>query len=133
VNIPLKLKVSLSGPPAGAHAGVEWAEKGGQPPGRFMKPMELLKLAYETFGAKHPTGSLIIVMALGGVMGVAICGALWTVAANQYQKGNATEPARTVNTTTGPQSPIMPNNNGSVTISNDNSKPKQPPPKDKSK
>jgi hypothetical protein len=39
-----------------------------------------------------------------------------------------------VNTTTGPQSPIMPNNSGDVTISNDGgSKPKEPTPKDKPK
>jgi hypothetical protein len=38
-----------------------------------------------------------------------------------------------VNTTNGPQSPIMPDNSGNVTISNDNSKPKEPPPKDKPK
>lgn len=102
---------------------------------RFMKPMELLKLAYEAFGAKHPTGSLIVVMVLGGVLGVVVCGAAWTVAANQYQKSNTVPPAEghLVNTTNGPQSPIMPNNGGNVTISNDNSKPKEPPPKDKSK
>jgi hypothetical protein len=38
-----------------------------------------------------------------------------------------------VNTTNGPQSPIMPDNSGNVTITNDNSNPKEPPPKDKSK
>jgi hypothetical protein len=98
-----------------------------------MKPLELLRLAYEAFGVKHPTGSLIVVMALGGVLGTAICGAMWTVAANQYQKVDAKAPAPSVNTTNGPQSPIMPNNGGSVTISSDDSKPKQPPPKDNPK
>lgn len=99
-----------------------------------MKPMELLRLAYETFGAKHPQGSLIIVMSLGGVLGVAICGALWTVAANQYQKGSTAEPAHSVNTTTGPQSPIMPNNDGTVKISDESHKAApSPPSKDKSK
>ena len=39
-----------------------------------------------------------------------------------------------VNTTNGPQSPIMPDNSGNVTIGNDDSsKPKEPPPKDKPK
>ncbi|SRR5258707_4063354 len=42
-------------------------------------------------------------------------------------------PAAVQNTTYGQQSPIMPNNGGSVTISNDDPKPKQPPPKDKPK
>lgn len=44
-----------------------------------------------------------------------------------------TSAAPSVNTTTGPQSPIMPDNSGNVTISNDNSKPKEPPPKDNPK
>jgi hypothetical protein len=47
--------------------------------------------------------------------------------------GSAETAQPSVNTTTGPQSPIMPNNSGTVTISSDDSKPKEPPPKDKPK
>lgn len=38
-----------------------------------------------------------------------------------------------INTTTGPESPIMPDNGGDVTISNDDSKPAASPPKDRPK
>jgi amino acid permease len=45
----------------------------------------------------------------------------------------ATTNAPSTNSTNGPQSPVMPNNNGSVTINSDDSKPKKPPQKDKPK
>jgi hypothetical protein len=97
-----------------------------------MNPMEWLKTLYEAFGARHPSGSLAVVMVLGGLLGAAICGTLWLVGANQYQK-SLVEPARSVNTTTGAQSPIMPNNSGSVTITDESDKTGHPQPKDKPK
>ena len=102
-----------------------------------MNPMEWLKVAYETFGAKHPTASLIVVMALGAL----IFGAVWVVGAQQYEKShnalnapavpNVSPPA--TNITSGPQSPIMPNNSGTVTITNEETKPNYSPPKEQSK
>ena len=58
-----------------------------------------------------------------------------TQAATGASQPAATPPAQPSqqNTTTGPQSPIMPNNSGNVTINGDDSKPKEPPPKDKPK
>ena len=53
--------------------------------------------------------------------------------ATTSQPATSTSAAPSVNSTTGPQSPIMPDNSGTVTISNDDSKPKEPPPKDKPK
>jgi hypothetical protein len=53
--------------------------------------------------------------------------------ATSQSSGAAMSAVPSVNTTMGPQSPIMPDNRGNVTISNDDSKPKDPPPKDKSK
>jgi hypothetical protein len=55
------------------------------------------------------------------------------VPSGQASTAATTSAAPSVNTTTGPQSPIMPNNSGNVKISNDDSKPKEPPPKDKPK
>jgi len=93
----------------------------------FLNPLEWLKIAYETFGAKHPTGSLIGVMVLGALL----AGAVWLVGAQQYGKSHSapTVPTPTTNTTSGPQSPIMPGNSGTVTITNQAPKPDQPPPK----
>ena len=86
---------------------------------------------YEAFGAKHPTTSLVVVMVLGALA----FGAVWHVAARQYEKGTArnavtpvTQPS--VNNTSGPQSPIMPNNSGTVTITNGEKKPERPAPKE---
>lgn len=100
---------------------------------RFMNPFEYLKLIYETFGAKHPTGSLILVMTLGGLLGVVLFGGLWVIAANQYAKSATAEQPQTINTTSGSQNQIIPNNDGNVTISNETTQSKQPPTKDKPK
>jgi hypothetical protein len=102
--------------------------------GGLLNPLEWLKIAYETFGAKYPTASLIGVMFVGAL----IFGAAWLVGAQQYERSHATQitpspssavPAPSTNTTSGPQSPIMPNNSGSVTITN-GEKPDHPPPKE---
>jgi hypothetical protein len=47
--------------------------------------MEWLKLAYETFGAKHPTASFIAVMVLGAI----VFGGVWQIAAHQYEKAKS--------------------------------------------
>ena len=94
---------------------------------RIVNPMEWLRGIYETFGTPYPRLSLVAVMLLGAIF----CGSAWLVLAKQVEKGHA-EPAHSVNTTTWPQSPIMPNNGGSVTISKDAPEP-APPPKDKPK
>ena len=57
----------------------------------FLDPREWLKLAYETFGVKHPIGSLIGVMILFALSGAAI----WMISANLYEKAHATEQATT--------------------------------------
>src|ERR1700733_15281634 len=93
---------------------------------RSINPMEWLKAIYETFGTPYPRASLIAVMLLCAIVG----GAAWLVLARQVDKSKAnTDLVPSVNTTNGAQSPIMPNNGAPVTISNDNSKSKQPPPK----
>lgn len=75
-------------------------------------------------------------------LGLILVGAAYFLGHTAYKKPSlhpsmpaAAAPAQVPqqNTTTGPESPIMPNNGGNVTISNDNSKPKGPPPKDKPK
>jgi len=75
-------------------------------------------------------------------LGLVLIGAAYFLGHTAYKKPSPTAPipAATApaqpsqqNTTTGPQSPIMPNNSGNVTISSDDSKPKEPPPKDKPK
>ncbi len=82
-----------------------------------MNPFEILKPAYETFGAKHPIGSLVAVIALGGVLGALLFGSVWLILAQQYQKANQTEPTptpTTTNSTSAPDSPIITGNGNSV-------------------
>ena len=56
-----------------------------------MDPREWLKLAYETFGAKHPIGSLVCVMILFALFG----GAVWMLGANLYEKSHPAEHSTT--------------------------------------
>jgi hypothetical protein len=51
-----------------------------------LDPREWLKLAYETFGAKHPAFSLISVMIIWALIG----GAFWQLGANLYEKSRNT-------------------------------------------
>jgi cytoskeletal protein RodZ len=98
----------------------------------YLNPMEWLKIAYETFGAKHPAVSLIAVMVLGAL----IAGAVWLLGAQQYEKtqtGQNTPTTPSTNTTSGPQSPIMPNNSGTVTITNEENRPGTLAPKERPK
>ena len=95
-----------------------------------MNPFEWMKSIYGWLGAGHPRVSLLAVVILGAVLG----GAFWKFSAYLYAKDHpAVAGLSTVNTTTGPQSPIIPNNGGNVTISNETTGPKQQPPKDKPK
>lgn len=104
---------------------------------RFLNAMDWLKGIYETFGGgKHPTALLVCVMVLGGVLGALALGGLCLVVANQYQKGQAAPsaaPPASVNTTTGSQSPIIPNNGGNITINGGQAPQPPPPPKGKPK
>jgi hypothetical protein len=100
---------------------------------RFMNPVEWLKTIYGWLGASHPKISLVAVVILSAVLG----GAVWKFAGYLYSKDHtaseAAQPASTVNTTTGSQSPILTNNSGNVTITNDAPKSKVSAPKDKPK
>lgn len=100
---------------------------------RFMNPIEWIKAIYGWLGAVHPKVSFAGAIILGAVLG----GAFWKFAAYVYAKDHpptaTAQPAPTVNTTTGTGSPILPNNSGNVTISNDGSKSKESTPKDKPK
>jgi hypothetical protein len=63
-----------------------------------LNPLEWLKLAYETFGAKYPAGSMIAVMLLGAF----VFGAVWQITAHKYQKdqiGDRQAPAVTTQQT----------------------------------
>jgi hypothetical protein len=57
-------------------------DRAGKSRWRFLNPLDWLRTLYETFGAKHPTGSLVGVMLLFGLLG----GVLWLVGANLYEK-----------------------------------------------
>jgi hypothetical protein len=99
---------------------------------KMMNPLEWLKTLYGAFGAKNPTASLVIVMIVAAMIG----GAVWKFGAYLYQKDLAKVPAAITqpqNTTNGPQSPIMPNNSGVVTITNEPKQSAPPPAKNGSK
>jgi len=69
------------------------------------------------------------------VVGSLAFGALWLLGAQQYEKSRAESQHRSpaplsINTTNGPQSPIIPNNSGTVKITNEETKPDTLPPKE---
>jgi hypothetical protein len=96
-----------------------------------MNPVDWLRAIYGWLGADYPRASLCGAILLGAILG----GAVWRFAAHVYVKGQPVSPPppTIVNTTNGPQSPIILNNPGSVTITNEHPKTSQPPAKDKSK
>jgi hypothetical protein len=96
-----------------------------------MNPVDWLKTLYGWIGADHPRLSLFGAILLGAFLG----GMIWKFAAHVYAKDQTVSgpPSTTVNTTNGPQSPIIPNNNGNVTITNDQPATSQHPAKDGSK
>ena len=96
-----------------------------------MRLFEPLKTLYAALGARHPIISLVIVFFACGAAGAV----LWQVGAylNRPDRQTIIQPPSMINTTTGPASPILPNNGGNVTINNDDSKSKESAPKDKPK
>jgi hypothetical protein len=93
--------------------------------------LELAKLIHDAIGIESPR-KFVAVCALTGFI---IFGCLgWLIDKGYRAKlTEESKPAPSVNTTTGPQSPIMPNNSGTVTINPDASKVDHPPKKPKSK
>ena len=88
---------------------------------KMVNPMEWLKSLYAALGAKYPIASLIVVVILGMIVGGLVFGSVWRIGAYQYEKDQVKRPkveSPSQNTTYGPESPIMPNNSGSVTITN---------------
>jgi len=53
--------------------------------GWFLNSTEWLRVAYETFGAKHPAGSMIVVVLLGALS----FGSVWYFAGRLYEKDQA--------------------------------------------
>jgi len=82
-----------------------------------MNPVDWLKTLYGWIGAGHPRTSLCGAIILGAFLG----GVVWRFAAFVYAKDHSVSapPATTVNTTSGPQSPILTNNQGNVTITSE--------------
>lgn len=84
-----------------------------------MNPLDWLRTLYGWVGVDYPRLSLMTVIILGAITS----GAAWRLAAHLYKTHTETLPTgATVNTTNGSQSPIVPNNHGSVTIKDDHSK-----------
>ncbi len=98
-----------------------------------MNPVEWLKTIYGWIGAAHPKSSLVVVTILGAVAAFAF----WNLAGYLYSRDRAlaktTTPASQVNTTSGNLSPILTNNSGNVTITNQNQSASPGSSKDKQK
>ena len=99
-----------------------------------MNPVDWLKALYGWVGVDHPKVSLCGAILLGAFLG----GAVWRFAAHAYSlKTDSVSTPRTtttVNTTSGSQSPILTDNKGNVTITNQQPATRKPPAKgDKSK
>jgi len=94
--------------------------------------LEFAKLIHDAIGIESPRKFI----ALFAIAGFIIFGCVGWLVDKGYRAKLAEEskPPASVNTTTGSQSPIMPNNRGNVTI-NGGDAPAQspPPPKDKPK
>ena len=93
--------------------------------------LELAKLIHDAIGIESPRRFIAVCAFVGFV----IFGCLgWLIDKGYRAKlTEQSKPATSVNTTNGPQSPVMPNNSGNVTITNEGDKTKHPPPKDKPK
>ena len=84
-----------------------------------MNPLDWLRTVYGWLGVEYPRASLGGAILLGAALG----GAAWRFAAHLYKThAEPTASGAVVNTTSGSQSPIMPNNQGNVTIKDDHSK-----------
>jgi hypothetical protein len=95
-----------------------------------MNPVDWLKALYGWIGVGHPKASLCGAIILGAFLG----GVVWRFAAHTYNhKADSVPtapPATTVNSTTGSQSPILTDNRGNVTITNEQPATSKPPAKD---
>lgn len=84
-----------------------------------MNPVDWLKALYGWIGVGHPKASLCGAIVLGACLG----GLVWRFAAYAYfhkaDSVSTSPPATTVNTTSGSQSPILTDNKGNVTITNE--------------
>jgi hypothetical protein len=92
--------------------------------------MEWLRAIYEALGSRHPIGSLVVVILLGG----AAAGGVWLIAANQYEKGlkkngQVTTPAAGPISTDAPCSPVTQGSGNTVTATCEGSTSKEVPPK----
>jgi hypothetical protein len=94
--------------------------------------LELAKLIHDAIGIESPRKFI----ALFAIAGFVLFGCLGWLVDKGYRaqlREQSTLPP-SVNTTTGPLSPILPNNSGSVTITNQGTATSQPPaPKNKPK
>jgi|SRR5664280_1259332 len=94
---------------------------------RFMNPFEWARNLYETFGAKHPIASLIVVM----LIGAGLAATFWQIGAYQYHKGQLATaplsvPASGAAATSGAKSPAVTGNGNTIQYGN-------PPPPEKKK
>ena len=95
-----------------------------------MNPVDWLKALYGWIGVGHPKASLYGAIILGAFVG----GMFWRFAAYAYyqKEGSVSAPAAatTVNRTSGAQSPILTDNKGTVTITNEEPATSKSPAKD---
>ena len=94
-----------------------------------MNPVDWLKALYGWVGIDHPKASLYGAIILGAFLGAMV----WKFAAHVYLTADTVStppPAKTVNTTSGPQSPILTDNKGDVTIKNEQPATSKPSVKD---
>jgi len=94
-----------------------------------MNPLDWMRAIYGWLGADYPKASLCAAIVLGAFIG----GAAWKFAEHIYKNHADTslQPRSTVNATSGQLSPIMPSNQGDVTITD--GQPTPPTPTGKSK
>ncbi len=93
--------------------------------------LELARLLHDALGIESPREFIAVCACIGLVIGA---GLGWLIDKGYQAKlVEQSKPATSVNTTTGPQSPVMPDNRGNVTITNEDDKTKHPPPKNKPK
>lgn len=84
-----------------------------------MNPLDWIRTIYGWLGVDYPRASLCGVVLLGALLG----GAFWRFAAHVYKSHeSASQSGATVNTTSGSQSPIIPDNHGNVSIKDEHTK-----------
>ena len=75
----------------------------------------VLKWLYGLFGVPHPRASLWVVTISGALIAGAACNLMWRYAADNYKKNGENTPT-TINKTSGPESPIINGNSGTVNV-----------------